>query len=72
MENSEAKESSAIKRAVDSLGHGGQTILAKHLGVKPQAVQKMCASGHVPKRRVDSVASFFGLPADHFKAADVS
>lgn len=41
---------SPIKKAVKIIG--GQTALAKILGVKPQAVQQWVASGKVPAGRV--------------------
>ncbi|MFC5698609.1 transcriptional regulator [Pseudomonas sp. GCM10022186] len=31
---------------------GGQSALARALGCTPQAVQRMCATGHVPAERV--------------------
>ena len=39
-----------IQRAVFSVG--GQSALARKLGVKPQAVQRWCATGTVPSNRV--------------------
>lgn len=43
-------ETSAIQRAAQIVG--GQSALARKLGLKPQSVQKMCASGRVPAERV--------------------
>lgn len=34
---------------------GGQSSLARKLGVKPQAVQRWCRTGQVPPERVISV-----------------
>lgn len=31
---------------------GGQSALARLIGCTPQAIQKMCATGHVPAERV--------------------
>lgn len=31
---------------------GGQSALARAIGCTPQAVQRMCAKGHVPAERV--------------------
>lgn len=41
---------SAIKRAVNHAG--GQSALARTLGVTPQAVQRWCSEGRVPACRV--------------------
>lgn len=40
----------AIQRA--AIAVGGQSSLARKLGVKPQAVQRWCATGTVPANRV--------------------
>lgn len=39
-----------IQRAAVSVG--GQSALARKLGIKPQAVQRWCATGIVPANRV--------------------
>lgn len=41
---------SAIQRAANAAG--SQSALATLLGVKPQAVQRWCATGVVPSKRV--------------------
>lgn len=41
---------SAIQRAVACIG--GQSALARALGLKPQAVQRWCRVGTVPAERV--------------------
>lgn len=38
------------KRAANAAG--GQSALARLIGCTPQAVQRMCATGHVPAERV--------------------
>lgn len=43
----------AIEKAV--LIVGGQTILAKHLNIRPQAVQQWVASGRIPARRAIAI-----------------
>ncbi|MCS3467118.1 DNA-binding transcriptional regulator YdaS (Cro superfamily) [Pseudomonas sp. JUb42] len=40
---------------------GGQSALARHLNVTPQAVQKMCASGRVPAERVLEIEKATGV-----------
>jgi DNA-binding transcriptional regulator YdaS (Cro superfamily) len=40
---------------------GGQSALARHLKVTPQAVQKMCASGRVPAERVLEIEKATGV-----------
>ncbi|MCY1295748.1 putative antitoxin of bacterial toxin-antitoxin system, YdaS/YdaT [compost metagenome] len=39
---------------------GGQSALAKALGCTPQAVQRMCATGHVPAERVLQIEAAVG------------
>lgn len=43
----------AIKLAVTAVG--SQSALARKLNVKPQAVQRWCATGEVPAKRVIDV-----------------
>ncbi len=49
----------AIERAVDAAG--GQSALARALGVTPQAVQRWCATGVVPPIRVIDVERLTGI-----------
>ena len=44
---------SAIKRAANAVG--GQSALARILKCSPQAVQRWCANGQVPAKRVVEV-----------------
>lgn len=46
-------KNTGIERAVQIVG--GQSELARQLGVKPQAVQQWVASGVVPPRRCKSI-----------------
>lgn len=60
-------ELTPIQRAVAKLGWGGQSKLARELSklgkpCTPQAVQKWCATGHVPPDRVDDVEQITGEP----------
>jgi hypothetical protein len=62
--NDEA-ELNPIARAVAKLGWGGQSKLARKLTelgkpCTPQAVQKWCATGHVPPDRIDDVERILG------------
>lgn len=50
---------SAISKAVQNVG--GQAALAEKLGISPQAVNKMCASGRVPAERVLTIESLTGV-----------
>lgn len=49
----------AIIHAVDKVG--GQSALARKLGIRPQAVQKWCASGRIPPLRVLAVEAATGV-----------
>lgn len=49
----------AISRAAEKLG--GQSALARALGITPQAVQRMCATGRVPAGRVLSIERLSGV-----------
>ncbi|MDH4580517.1 helix-turn-helix domain-containing protein [Pseudomonas sp. BN415] len=40
---------------------GGQSALARMIGCTPQAVQKMCATGHVPAERVLQIEAAVGF-----------
>lgn len=51
---------SAISKAVEKVG--GQSALAKILGVSSQAVNKMFASGRVPAERVLAIEKASGVP----------
>lgn len=67
MGTSENAESSAIKRACAVFGWGGQSTLARELSkvgapCTPQAVQKMCSTGHVPEDRVLDIEKLTGIP----------
>jgi DNA-binding transcriptional regulator YdaS (Cro superfamily) len=46
------------QRAADAAG--GQSALARLIGCTPQAVQKMCATGHVPAERVLQIEAAVG------------
>ncbi|MDH4560364.1 YdaS family helix-turn-helix protein [Pseudomonas sp. BN411] len=46
------------QRAADVVG--GQSALARLIGCKPQAVQRMCATGHVPAERVLQIEAAVG------------
>ncbi|AYY98831.1 chaperone [Burkholderia multivorans] len=64
MEN--AEDLSPIQRACAVLGWGGQSKLARELSkvgapCTPQAVQKMCATGHVPAERVLAIEAATGV-----------
>ena len=52
-------QQAAVIHAVDKAG--GQSALARKLGVKPQAVQKWCASGKIPPLRVLAVEAATGV-----------
>jgi len=41
---------------------GGQSVLARALNIKPQAVQNWCAAGRIPAERVLAVESITGIP----------
>ena len=49
----------AIQKAAKAAG--GQSALARLLGVTPQAVQKMCATGRVPAERVLEIEKLTGV-----------
>ncbi|WP_069084305.1 transcriptional regulator [Pseudomonas sp. TCU-HL1] len=51
------KENSA-QRAADAAG--SQSALARLIGCTPQAVQRMCATGHVPAERVLQIEEAVG------------
>lgn len=51
----------AVQLAVLKLGYGGQTKLAKALNLKPQNVQKWCATGIVPPKHVLKVEKLTGV-----------
>ncbi|UUX38862.1 helix-turn-helix domain-containing protein [Burkholderia contaminans] len=64
MEISEAL--SPIQRACATFGWGGQSKLARALSeagapCTPQAVQKMCSTGHVPAERVLAIEAATGI-----------
>ncbi len=59
MAKAKKPRAAAIIRAVDKAG--GQSALARILGVRPQAVQKWCASGVVPPLRVLAVEAATGV-----------
>jgi hypothetical protein len=40
---------------------GGQTALARELGIKPQAVQRWCSTGRLPPLRVLAVEAASGV-----------
>jgi len=50
------KKESAIRRAVACLG--GQSALARSLGLTPQAVSKWCTTGRVPAKHVLRIEGF--------------
>ncbi|MEJ6656893.1 MAG: YdaS family helix-turn-helix protein [Pseudomonas sp.] len=50
---------SAISKAAEKAG--GQSALAKLLGITSQAVNKMCASGRVPAERVLAIEEATGV-----------
>jgi len=54
---------SPIKRAVQIAG--GQSALARFIGVKPQAVQQWVASGRVPPVRVPRIVEAVGGAVSH-------
>ena len=52
-------QQAAIIHAVSKAG--GQSALARELGVRPQAVQKWCALGRLPPLRVLAVEAATGV-----------
>jgi len=52
-------ETSAIQRACAAIG--GQSALARELGVTSQAIQKMCSKGKVPAERVIAIERLTGV-----------
>lgn len=52
-------QQAALLHAVNQVG--GQSELARKLGIRPQAVQKWCASGRVPPLRVLAVEAATGV-----------
>jgi len=52
-------QQAAVIHAVNKVG--GQSSLARKLGIRPQAVQKWCASGRVPPLRVLAVEAATGV-----------
>lgn len=54
-----ATKPTAIERAVEKVG--GQSSLARKLGLTPQAVQKWCACGSIPLDRVLDVEAATGV-----------
>lgn len=46
------KKTNAVERLIQAMGTGGQSKLARRLGVTYQAVQQWVYSGHVPASRV--------------------
>lgn len=52
-------QQAALVHAVDKAG--GQSALARKLGVRPQAVQKWCARGIVPPLRALAVEAVTGV-----------
>lgn len=62
------KAPSLIQRAIaEKFGWGGQTKLARELSARgkpctPQAVQKWCATGHVPDDRIAATEEILGVP----------
>ena len=50
---------SAISKAAAKVG--GQAALAEKLGITPQAVNKMCATGRVPAERVLKIEEATGV-----------
>lgn len=52
-------QQAAIIHAVDKAG--GQSALARKLGIRPQAVQKWCAAGRIPPTRVLAVEAATGV-----------
>lgn len=52
-------EESPIQRAARLAG--GQSALARAIGVTPQAVQKWCATGEIPAARVIDVERLSGV-----------
>lgn len=72
METSENTQASPIERACAFFGWGGQSKLARELSkvgdpCTPQAVQKMCATGHVPKDRVLDIEKITGIPRNELR-----
>ena len=59
MSNKVSPQQAAVIHAVDK--GGGQSALARKLGVRPQAVQKWCALGRVPVLRVLAVEALTGV-----------
>ncbi len=53
---------SGVQKAVSAAG--GQSALARALGVKPQAVQRWVALGHVPSMRAREVERLTGVPRE--------
>lgn len=54
-------KANVVKKAVKQLGFGGQSRLARKLGVKPQAVQLWCSTGVIPSKRVLDVERITGV-----------
>lgn len=71
MATNDQAELTPIQRAVAKLGWGGQSKLARELSKSgkpctPQAVQKWCATGHVPEDRIEDVERITGVSlSDH-------
>jgi DNA-binding transcriptional regulator YdaS (Cro superfamily) len=66
MSTHEPVELSPIQQACAALGWGGQSKLARELTrigspCTPQAIQKMCSTGHVPAERVLDIEKITGV-----------
>lgn len=55
------KRANVVQKPVKSLGFGGQSRLARKLGIKPQSVQAWCAIGVIPPSRVLEVEKITGF-----------
>lgn len=53
------QQEQAVLRAITAAG--GQTALAKKVGVSPQAVHRWISQGFVPRGRIGSVAAATGV-----------
>ncbi|PXX42238.1 YdaS family helix-turn-helix protein [Aquitalea magnusonii] len=60
-------ESNIVTRAAKLAGN--KSVLARLVGVTPQAVQQWEASGYVPPNSIEAVAKETGIPEAEFFAA---
>lgn len=56
-----SKKTNVVTDAIEKLGRGGQSKLARELGIKPQSVQTWCSTGVIPPLRVLEVEKITGV-----------